>query len=317
MQHEHPAGAVIAAAGMSTRMGEFKPLLKLGNMSFVMRVVSNFRRAGISPIVLVTGFRADELEKHVAGQGILCVRNPDYAATEMIDSVRLGLRHIEGRCSRAFLSPVDIPLFHPGTVKKLLQKEGPVVKPVFRQKAGHPVLADEEVFADILTGDGRRGLGGILGSLRERTLYVPVEDEGILCDADTPGDYAQLVALHNRQLFRAEIHISLDAEERLLTQETASLLRALRYDGTVKAACARLNISYRKAWNLLREAEERVGTKLVHRVAGGEYGGESTLTSAGESLLDRFDAFAREVQQFANRRFSDYFPSLSPDGPEE
>ena len=48
-------GAVIVAAGMSSRMGEFKPLLQLGGLTFVQRVVSNFQQAKVFPIVVVTG----------------------------------------------------------------------------------------------------------------------------------------------------------------------------------------------------------------------------------------------------------------------
>ena len=45
-------GALIVAAGKSSRMGDFKPMLQLGSISIAQRVINNFRQAGISKIVL-------------------------------------------------------------------------------------------------------------------------------------------------------------------------------------------------------------------------------------------------------------------------
>ena len=48
-------GALIVAAGKSSRMGDFKPMLQLGSISIAQRVINNFRQAGISKVVVVTG----------------------------------------------------------------------------------------------------------------------------------------------------------------------------------------------------------------------------------------------------------------------
>ena len=50
-------GALIVAAGKSSRMGDFKPMLQLGSISIAQRVINNFRQAGISKVVVVTGDR--------------------------------------------------------------------------------------------------------------------------------------------------------------------------------------------------------------------------------------------------------------------
>ena len=43
-------GALIVAAGKSSRMGDFKPMLQLGSISIAQRVINNFRQAGISKV---------------------------------------------------------------------------------------------------------------------------------------------------------------------------------------------------------------------------------------------------------------------------
>ena len=64
-------GALIVAAGKSSRMGDFKPMLQLGSISIAQRVINNFRQAGISKVVVVTGYHADVLECHLASNNVV------------------------------------------------------------------------------------------------------------------------------------------------------------------------------------------------------------------------------------------------------
>ena len=79
-------GALIVAAGMSSRMGDFKPMLNIGSISIAQRVVATFQQAGVDKIVMVTGYQAAMLEHHLAaalsaGQVRLCsVHSGGYPA---------------------------------------------------------------------------------------------------------------------------------------------------------------------------------------------------------------------------------------------
>ncbi|NCC69936.1 MAG: glycosyl transferase, partial [Clostridia bacterium] len=75
--------AVIVAAGMSSRMGEFKPMLNIGSISVAQRIVATLRQAGISKIVVVTGHNADTLERHLSKSGAIFLRNENYRTTQM------------------------------------------------------------------------------------------------------------------------------------------------------------------------------------------------------------------------------------------
>ena len=46
-------GAVIVAAGMSSRMGDFKPMLNIGAISIAQRIVATLRQAGAQHIVYI------------------------------------------------------------------------------------------------------------------------------------------------------------------------------------------------------------------------------------------------------------------------
>ena len=104
--------ALIVAAGLSRRMGSFKPLLPLGNATVIENTVAGALAGGAECAVVVTGYRGGEVETvlyHRFGDTVRCVRNPDFAATDMLRSVQLGaaaLRSCEAfSCCRATCPP--------------------------------------------------------------------------------------------------------------------------------------------------------------------------------------------------------------------
>ncbi|MBR5381404.1 MAG: nucleotidyltransferase family protein [Oscillospiraceae bacterium] len=188
-------GAVVIAAGLSSRMGRFKPLLPLGGETVVGRLLSTLRAGGVSVIVVVTGFHADELEAHIRADDVIFVRNERYAETQMFDSVRLGFAAIESRCRRFFFTPVDIPLFTVETLRALLKVDAPVVYPSWNGLKGHPVLIDADAIPSILDYRGEGGLRGALAAFGPQAAVVEVPDAGTAHDADTPEEFAALVEL--------------------------------------------------------------------------------------------------------------------------
>ena len=191
-------GAVITAAGMSSRMGDFKPLLKIGSMSIVSRIVATLRQAGAENIVMVTGFNAEALEHHLAGSGIVFLRNPDYEHTHMFDSAKIGLEYLADKCDRILFTPVDIPLFTAATVTALLESGAELACPVFAGRNGHPILMSDGVVKKILADSGEGGLQGAITRCGVDKTDVIVDDEGILHDADTPQDYRRLLELYSK-----------------------------------------------------------------------------------------------------------------------
>ena len=69
---------------------------------------------------MITGFNATMLERHLAGNNIIFLRNENYERTQMFDSVKIGLNYLSDKCERLLFTPVDVPLFTSQTVKKLL-----------------------------------------------------------------------------------------------------------------------------------------------------------------------------------------------------
>jgi len=300
-------GAVIVAAGMSSRMGDFKPMLKIGAISMVQRIIINFQQAGVFPIVLVTGFRGEELEKHISKMGVICIRNKDYEKTQMFDSAKIGFSYIKDKCDRTFFSPVDIPLFTVNTIMRLMESNALVAKPVCNGKEGHPILLSCSILPSLIAYKADGGLKEAISQCCKDEETIDVIDEGILHDADTPEDFRQLIQRHNQQMLRPYIEISLMRENKLFDKNVAMLLHMIGYSGTVKEACEKMHISYSKALSMLYDLEKNLGFALVNRQPGGEFGGASQLTAKGRELLMRYDNFVEKVKRFADECFCEFF----------
>lgn len=182
-------GAVVLAAGRSSRMGAFKPMLPLDGDSIARRVVRTLRKGGAARIVVVTGRNARDLQAHLEGLDVRFVHNAQYQQTQMLDSVKLGLAPLLGCCGRILITPVDAPLFAPETVERLLAQEGEIVIPVCGGRDGHPVCVGKNVGEEILRYDGEGGLRGALQGAAFPAARIEVADAGILTDVDTPEDY--------------------------------------------------------------------------------------------------------------------------------
>ncbi|MBQ9661894.1 MAG: NTP transferase domain-containing protein [Oscillospiraceae bacterium] len=302
--------ALIVAAGMSSRMGNFKPMLNIGSISIAQRVVATLQQAGVDKIVMVTGYNATQLERHLAGLGIIFLRNEDYEHTQMFESACIGLRYLQDKCGRLLFTPVDIPLFTASTVQTMLETDAPLACPVCDGRRGHPILIAASLIDTILADSGDDGLRGALERCGAPMTEIPVKDRGVLHDADTPEDYKALLTFHNEQLARPQVSVSLVRELPFFDQRTAMLLRLVGETGSVRTACQRMQMSYSSGWNVIHALESQLNHRLVQRSQGGAGGGRSSLTEDGVELLRRYDAYSAAVRDYAIERFDEFFGGL-------
>lgn len=193
---------MIVAAGLSRRMGEFKPMLPLGDSTIIRTVITKLNAAGCDPIAVVTGHQADELAAHVYDLGVSCLFNPDYGTSDMFRSVCIGLEYLRDKAQRFFFLPGDTPLFKPETLDALqfeMDKSGsPVIIPAHDGRKGHPLLMSSRIIPELLSYRGERGLQGALSVSGDWIRIVPVADFGITLDADRPEDYQTLLRLYRK-----------------------------------------------------------------------------------------------------------------------
>jgi CTP:molybdopterin cytidylyltransferase MocA len=185
-------GAVIAAAGLSSRMGSFKPLLPLGNSSFIERIISALREGGAEEIAVVTGRDSPLLEKALAAYRIHFIHNKDYALTGMFYSASLGLQFMAELVEGIFFTPADTPLFGSGVVRLLaagLQEGGNIILPAYRGKTGHPAAIRSCAVKELTGVENPGGLKAAVDAYTGPKSILETADPGVLYDADTPEEY--------------------------------------------------------------------------------------------------------------------------------
>lgn len=303
-------GAVVVAAGMSSRMGDFKPMLSIGSISVAQRVVATLKQAGAARVVVVTGYNAEELERHLASSGVVFLRNENYRTTHMFDSALIGLRYLRDKCRQVLFTPVDIPLFTAATVDALLTSGAELACPVCGGTRGHPILMSANVIDRVLEDSGESGLDGALSRCGVPMTLVEVDDPGILHDADTPEDYRELLRMHNSQLTRPVVQVSICREKRFLDPRVAMLLTLTDETQSVRAACQRMQLSYSSGWNAINLLEKELGCAVVVRTQGGPKGGRSELTEKGRELLRAYEDYTQRLRAAADELFAEYFPDL-------
>ena len=303
-------GALIVAAGMSSRMGQFKPMLNIGSISVAQRVIATLSQSGVSKIVMVTGYNATILERHLSGNGIIFLRNDHYETTQMFDSVKIGLRYLLDKCDKVLFTPVDVPLFTSRTVKTILDSGAPLACPMCEGRQGHPILIDNGLIPEILNDCGEMGLKGAMDRCSVPLQRVDVDDPGTIHDADTPEDFSQLVDYHNSQLVRPVVSVSLNKEKPFFDSKIAMLLMLVDETSSVRAASQRMQLSYSSCWNIIRTLESQLNYTLIERSQGGAGGSQSRLTDRGRALLQRYTAYEQALKEQANALYAQYFGGL-------
>ena len=187
--------AIIVAAGYSSRMQDFKPLLPLRDSTVIECTVDSFLRAGVEDVVVVIGHNADLIKPILDKKNIKWVYNSDYDEG-MYTSIKAGLKALENHFCGFYMMPADIPFVKPETIIQLgeafLKSDYKIVYPVYGGRREHPPVVSLEIRNEILTYDGTGGLKTLLIKYVDTAYHLEVEDETVLIDLDTPSTYEAL-----------------------------------------------------------------------------------------------------------------------------
>ena len=186
--------AILLAAGQSSRMGAFKPLLPFGDKTVIECCIDYLRKGGVETIVVVLGHRADEVRTKLAAQPLLFALNPD-PTSEMGASIAAGVREVPAECQAVLIALCDHPAVPPTVVSNLLEtwKQGArVVIPTWQGRGGHPVLVDLDLKAELLNLDSSGGLRSLFESHQTEVNRIAVASPFIARDMDTWDDYRAL-----------------------------------------------------------------------------------------------------------------------------
>jgi molybdate transport system regulatory protein len=97
----------------------------------------------------------------------------------------------------------------------------------------------------------------------------------------------------------------------VLTEEHFELLLDIGLLGSLAASAEKMKISYRKAWELVRQSEKTLGFQLIEKHRGGRAGGNSVLTAEGVKLVEAYKDLRAEFELSAKRIVKDFFQTIN------
>jgi molybdenum cofactor cytidylyltransferase len=196
--HEAVAG-IILAAGESKRFGQPKQLLAWRGQPFVHAVAKTALEAGLSPVIVVTGANAEQVELAVKDLNVIVIKNEQWESGQG-SSISAGMKALTLSSSHkiggAIFLLTDQPQVTASIIRALIEKhaEGlyPIVAPMVIEQRANPVLFDRATFPDLMTLEG--DVGGRAIFHKYRVEYLPWHDDRLLLDVDTPEMYQRLIS---------------------------------------------------------------------------------------------------------------------------
>lgn len=187
---------LIITAGLSSRMGKFKPLLNYKGKSFLQNIVEKLDNI-CDEIIVVTGHNSDKIKSHLEASktsaSYRLVHNQNYN-DGMFTSLKRGVEAIE-KSDWALYHFVDQPTlpreFYSEFIKQI-DSEYNWIQPVYKKRRGHPILFNKEVINKIVCAKKESNLREISQTSLINKKFWKCNYKQILTDIDTDDDYKLL-----------------------------------------------------------------------------------------------------------------------------
>ncbi len=184
--------AIILAAGESRRMGKPKQLMPLGKTTILEHTVDNFLNSKVYDVVVVVGYRAEEVTSLIANRPVAVAVNSAYH-DGMSTSIVAGLSLIGDKTQGVMLVLADQPFVDSQTINRIIETFGAhnkgIAIPVYQGRRGHPVIFTIRYKEELLALKGDIGGRQIINRHPDDVLKVAVNCEGICIDIDTVDSY--------------------------------------------------------------------------------------------------------------------------------
>ena len=192
--------AILLAAGESKRMGRPKLLLPFGKGTVLGQTIDNLLSSKVDEVIVVLGYRAQEMIKAIANRPVKVVVNPIYHQG-MSTSIITGLNLVDDKAQRLMIALADQPLINNKTFNRLIEEslgaDKCIIIPIYGGKRGNPIIFSAKYKEELLSLKGDVGGRQIIRQHPDDILEVAADSESINIDIDTMGNYYSHLKLAN------------------------------------------------------------------------------------------------------------------------
>ena len=185
-------GCVIMASGLSKRFGENKLMADFCGKPMIQRALDATEGLFHHRVVVT---------RHESVAALCRQQQADVVIHDLphrSDTVRLGLEAL-GDLDACMFLPGDQPLLRRETVATLLENwlanSDKIVRPVYEDTAGSPVLFPAWAFAELKSLPEGKGGGVVIRNHPHDIIHIPLSDPFELADVDTPETRTMLEGL--------------------------------------------------------------------------------------------------------------------------
>lgn len=199
---KHALGAILLAAGASTRMGCVKLLLPWKNSTLLEHSIEQLKESEIDLFVVVLGANQDIIREKVNFDGIDVVVNSQWQkgmATSIASGVSFLLKK-KPEIQSILVALADQPLldykYYNNLIDKILISKNKIVASSYSKELGVPAIFDRDYFDNLLDLEGNQGARSLLrgGSVK----VTPVNAGELALDLDTRETYNRVYEQHGR-----------------------------------------------------------------------------------------------------------------------
>ncbi len=188
--------ALLLAAGESSRMGSPKPLLRWGKGTLIEYQIEEFSASRVEKVIVVLGYRAEEIEATIADAEVQIVVNEDYRLGRAT-SIKAGAHAVPDEARVIVAISVDQP--RPRTVIDALSEahlnNNLITLPTYGGRNGHPPVFSGSLLNELRNvSEERQGLREIMQRHASEITKLPWDSDVVLLDMNTPEEYQRALA---------------------------------------------------------------------------------------------------------------------------
>ena len=184
---------IILAAGLSSRMGSPKQLIKINSETLIRRAVTSATKSGAGNIFVVVGSSSEAIRHELKDLTVTFIENPDFHEG-IASSIVAGIRGLPADSGAALIMTCDQPLITGRDLSDLItvfeRKLCPIAAMTYDGVVGVPAMFDVYVYPELLSLEGDRGAKAVIQRYSDEvaTFHCP----RAATDCDTPEDILKI-----------------------------------------------------------------------------------------------------------------------------